>query len=117
MPLNETGLARQLSDAIMGGSLFIFDVLGFGKDWLKMPITQWESNKDYCEMKSWVKHLKVTNDCAERGVKLITDYANSLTKDPVDRQNLLQIAQMQRKLFPTDLSKTTFSANYKASEK
>ena len=117
LPLNETGLARQLSDAIMGGSLFIFDVLGFGKDWLNMPITQWESNKDYCEMKSWVKHLKVTNDCAERGVKLITDYANSLTKDPVDRQNLLQIAQMQRKLFPTDLSKTTFSANYKASEK
>ena len=116
LPLDKAGLGRNLSDSIMGGSLFIFDVLGFGKDWLYMPIAQWENNKNYCEMKSWVQNLKVTNDCAERGVKLILDYAKSLTKDPVQREHLLQVVESHRKQFP-DVTKTTFLKNYKASEK
>ena len=45
-------LGRKLSDSIMSGSLFLFDALDFGKDWLYKPITDWESNKSFCDMKS-----------------------------------------------------------------
>merc|ERR1712018_655519 len=98
------------SDSIMNGSLFLFDELGFGKEWLYEPIDEWQNNASFLEMKSWIQNLKVTNDCAERGVKLITEYANSLTKNPKDRQNLLQVVERQRKLYP-DVKKTTLAKN------
>ena len=115
LPQNAKGLGRKLSDSIMSGSLFLFDALDFGKDWLYKPITDWESNKSFCEMKSWVQNLKVTNDCAERGVKLISDYANSLTKNSNDRENLLQVVEKHRKQYP-NVTKATFLKNYSASE-
>ena len=115
LPQNIKGLKRKLSDSIMDGSLFLFDQLGFGKDWLFMPITEWENNQNFCEMRSWVLNLRVTNDCAERGVALISEYAKSLTKDSVDRENLLQVVELHRKQNP-DVTKATFSKNYSASK-
>ena len=55
----------------MNGSLFIFDELGFGKEWLNKPVSEWENDASFLKMKAWIQNLKVTNDCAERGVKLI----------------------------------------------
>ena len=115
LPQNTKGLGRKLSDSIMNGSLFLFDQLGFGKDWLYMPPTAWEINDNFQKMRSWVRNLKVTNDCAERGIKLITEYAKSLTKDSEDRENLLQVVELHRKQFP-DATKATFLKNYSASK-
>ena len=113
---NATGLRRKLSDSVMNGSLFLFDELGFGKEWLNEPVSQWENHASFVEMKSWIHNLKVTNDCAERGVKLISDFANILTKNPKDRQNLLQVVERQRERYP-DVKKTTLAKNYFASKK
>ena len=108
---NTTGLKRKLSDSVMNGSLFIFDELGFGKDWLNKPVSEWENNASFLKMKSWIQNLKVTNDCAERGVKLISDFANILTKNSDDRQNIIQVVERQRERYP-DVKKTTLAKNF-----
>ena len=115
LPQNKKGLDRKLSDSVMDGSLFLFDKLGFAKDWLYMPVTTWETNENFCKMRTWVLNLRVTNDCAERGVKLISDYAKCLTKDSVDRQNLLQVVSSNRNQFP-DANVKTFVKGSSARE-
>ena len=40
------------------------------------------------------------NDTAERGIKMISDYAQTITKDESQRQALLQVVQEHRKLHP-----------------
>ena len=47
---------------------------------------------------------------AERGVKLITDYAEILTKDKVTRELLLQRVEMHRRKFPDFQKETVVSA-------
>ena len=56
-----------------------------------------------------VKSLKVVNDMAERGVKLIQDYNTILTKDEEQKQFLLQVIQEHRRMYP-DSKKTTVLA-------
>ena len=57
-------------------------------------------------MKTWVKTLKVTNDTAERGVKLVSDFSKLLTKNSDDRHNLLQVVERDRKVRPNVTKKT-----------
>ena len=40
------------------------------------------------------------NDIAERGIKMISDYAQTITKDESQRQALLQVVQEHGKLYP-----------------
>ena len=40
------------------------------------------------------------NDNAKRGIKMISDYAQTITKDESQRQALLQVVQEHRKLHP-----------------
>ena len=40
------------------------------------------------------------NDIAQRGIKMISDYAQTITKDESQRQALLQVVQEHRKLHP-----------------
>ena len=44
--------------------------------------------------------VKVTNDVAERGVKIASDFATMLTKDDSVRAMLLQGVEKSRKLHP-----------------
>ena len=108
LPTDESGMVRTLSDSIMNGSMFLFDELKLGKDWLYKPVTEWGKNENFCEMKSFIENLKVTNDCAERGVKLISDYADILTKDSAERQRILQVVERQRRNVP-DVKKATLA--------
>ena len=54
------------------------------------------------------KFVKVVNDLAERGIKLISDYAQSLTKDDEMREILLHGVEANRKKFP-DFKKQTLN--------
>ena len=47
-----------------------------------------------------------TNDCAERGVKLVTDYSKSLTKDSQERSKIYQVVEAERRAKP-DANKNT----------
>ena len=112
VPLKELslkdGLALKLSDFVDTESLFMFDELGFSKEWLDKPVNTWKNYKSFQEMETWVKTLKVTNDAAERGIKLVSDYCNILTKDSEDLQNLLQVVTQHRQEYP-DVNKETLN--------
>ena len=59
-------------------------------------------------MKEYVCTVKVTNDCAERGVKLISDYISILTTDEEMRDKLLQGVEHCRRMFP-NFNKSTLN--------
>ena len=50
----------------------------------------WTSNEEYLAVLNVVKNLKVLNDGAERGVKLMSDYNKLITKNESDKQCLLR---------------------------
>ena len=54
--------------------------------------------------------MKVTNNVDERGVKLITDYAEILAKDEATREFVLQGVELHRRKFPDLQKKTVASA-------
>lgn len=57
-----------------------FDRLNRKSDFLRQHPNTWPQNNDFQEGLKIVKTLKVVNDMAERGVKLITDFNDLLTK-------------------------------------
>ena len=51
------------------------------------------------------------NDAAERGIKLISDYANCLTKNASERQEILQLVEYHRSKISDD-KKSTLKRSY-----
>ena len=114
LELNLTTETR-LVDLLGSNSFLLWDILGLDWEWLKEDPSCWEMSTSYQNMKEYVLTVKVTNDCAERGVKvcmklicliyrlnlqLITDYASILTEDEEMRSLLLQGVERCRKMFP-----------------
>ncbi|KAG0712007.1 hypothetical protein GWK47_019372 [Chionoecetes opilio] len=87
-----------LSDLVTKESLFSFTELKLDSSFLQSPVLSWKENEAYNQDKETVQHLAVTNDPAERAIKLITDYSQILTKDESDRQALLQAVERHRRL-------------------
>ena len=101
LPTNRReGLSLELLDFIGNGSNFLFDVLNFDRSWLNLHVSEWKNSESYRCMEDFVHHLKTTNEAAERGVKMISDFANSLTKNETERQALLQVVQCHRRYHP-----------------
>ena len=92
LPL-DAALALQLSDFLDNESLFMFGAFDFKRDRLNKPVHTWKNYESFQEMKNWVITLKVTNDLAERGVKLVSEFCDISTKDSDDLENLLQVVE------------------------
>ena len=60
-----------LPDLVGENSFMIFDLLHLSWDWLGDRPETWEDNIDYKKMRDYIRTVKVTNDVAERGVKLV----------------------------------------------
>ena len=56
-------------------------LLKIGISWLQSGPETWSEDLGYQETAAFVTTVKETSDVAERGVKLITYYAEILTKD------------------------------------
>ena len=84
----------------------MFQVLKFESSWLRKAVAEWRNDDSFLEMEKFVKTLLVTNDAAEHGVKLVSDFANSLTTDPKEREELLQVVEQNRRQLP-DSKKST----------
>ena len=78
----------ELRDLVTSESWELFDILKLSADWLALPPAEWDTDPDYIEFRKFVRSVKVTNDCAERGIKLATDYSKSLTKDSKERSKI-----------------------------
>ena len=79
-----------LVDLVGPDSYTLFCALNVGTQWLAKPASEWQLDPDFLATESFVQTVKVVNDAAERGVKLISDFANIITSDPEQRAALLQ---------------------------
>jgi hypothetical protein len=102
----ELASTTKLSSLIGKQSWLLFQLLEITPDWLKLSPSQWHSDDMYHKAATVVKHCRVVNDLAERAVKLITDFATTLTKDETQRQYLLQVVEHHRRQIP-DFKKST----------
>ena len=96
----------ELWDFVKPSSWEFFDILKVKADWLNQPVTEWEDSEDYRKARHFVMTVKVVNDAAERGIKLASDYAQSLTKDSEIRQKIFQTVESHRREKP-DYKKST----------
>lgn len=60
----------------------------------------WSTYDSYIKGSEILKNIRVVNDTAERGVKLIEDFNNILTKDEDQTQYLLQIVKNYKLKYP-----------------
>ena len=98
----------ELPDLVTSDSWQMFDILKLSPDWLALPPDEWDTDPDYIVFRNFVRTVKVTNDCAERGVKLATDYSKSLTKDSQERSKIYQVVEAERRAKP-DAKKSTLN--------
>lgn len=75
-------------------------------DFLDEDVELWSNSESFKECSEFFKKLKVTNDVAERGVSLLEEYNECLTKDEEQFQYLLQIVREHRKRYPNCNKKT-----------
>ena len=99
----------QLVDLVGPKSWFIFLKLKIDASWLERDVASWSANLEFQKIENFVRTVKTTNDTAERGVKLMTDYAQILTHDEDMRQWILQAVDNNRKMFP-DFNKNTLNS-------
>ena len=80
----------------------LFDQFNFDTSFLNLDVARWKDDEGFCAAEKYFKNLLVTNDTAERGVKLATDFIATMTKNPHEFQDLLQVVEHNRKLIPDD---------------
>jgi hypothetical protein len=90
-----------LEEFVTSNSMKFFEILKLKTDFLEEDPEVWASNVTFQNGLKVVSSLKVVNDCAERGVKLITDYLQAgHTKDEKQLQYLLQVVKKHREDVP-----------------
>ena len=95
-----------LSDFVTENSLHLFTALKIDPSCLRGCPSKWCQSPDYVNAKQKIVGLKVINDCAERAVKLATDFNNALTYDETQHQLVFQIVEYHRKHVTQPLKKS-----------
>jgi len=104
---NSTDDMPTLRSFISQESWLMFDLLGIDDDqeWLQTPVAMWDKFASYRKFCESANSLRVVNDLAERGIKLVSDFIH-MCNDEKQRQALLQCVEEHRKLYP-DYTKQT----------
>ena len=99
-PIFQKNVPINIVDAVYSADVWnFFEILKIPTDFLKSPPQTWNTNKSYLDSLEKVSNLKVCNDVAERGVKLIQDFI-SQKKDEEKVQNTLQVVEDDRSVRP-----------------
>ena len=88
-----------LADLVGPESDLLLDTLGIESDWLLQPVATWPRSDDYSKALEYVSNVKVVNDIAERGVKMMSDFAIIITTDSQQREYLLQTVEYHHERF------------------
>ena len=106
---NEVLTRPHVGSLVTSNSWLIFNLLGLEgpQDWLQMPSEMWPMFTEYRKLEDFCSNLRVTNDLAERGIHLISEFIHK-TKTEKQSQALLQVVEYHRKQIPT-LSKENLS--------
>ncbi|XP_029347904.1 uncharacterized protein LOC115034697 [Acyrthosiphon pisum] len=89
-----------LIDLINSKSIGMFKRFQISTQFLTIDPANWNNHEDYITGKHIINSLKVVNDTAERGVKLIEEYNKKFTKNEEQKQHVLQTVQDYRKKYP-----------------
>ena len=89
-----------LSDFINSSSVKLFHRFNIKTDFLNEDPVLWKNNQHNLQGLDKFTNLKVVNDAAERGLKLISDYNNLITESKDQKQFLVQTIYDYRKKYP-----------------
>ena len=92
------GNKPNLAEFIGPRSWLLFHLLGqipAEQVWLHHPRSDWAQSDNYISLLRFVKSLKVVNDCAERSIKDVTEFANA-SKDADQREYILHVVNSHR---------------------
>ena len=87
-------------------SWFTINRLQLDVGFLQHPVREWETQASYVASTNNVAAVNVVNDCAERGVKLSSDFTDTARSDE-HFQNVLQVVENDRKNAPNLRCKRT----------
>jgi len=76
---------------------------------LKKPPGQWTSDPVFKKFYELAAHMVVVNDVAERGISLIENYNDTLTKSEEQKQFILRLVANHCNNFPTPSKKSLMS--------
>lgn len=89
-------LTTTLADLVTPDSWYVFHLLQLDPQFLTEDVATWPSSVAYQSSLINLRALNVVNDCAERGVKLSSDFLSS-AKGEEHYQNVLQVVEQDRK--------------------
>ena len=96
---------KSVSDFVTQRSMHLFNTLKLSQNFLSSDPETWNSREDYRHANNTVTARRVNNDCAERAVKLATDFNLTLTHDDEQRQLIFQVVEQHRNQIPAPLKK------------
>ena len=103
-----------VSDLVDERSVIIFQWLNLSLQDIRLLTysrDKWCEFDEYKKFKMLINDLKVVNDVAERGVRLMEEFKNVVTDDEVQRRMLLHCVEDTRKLYP-DFRKSTLAKTH-----
>lgn len=89
-------LTTTLADLVTTDSWYVFHLLQLDPQFLTEDVAAWPSSATYQSSLINLRTLNLVNDCAERGVKLSSDFLSS-AKGEEHYQNVLQVVEQDRK--------------------
>ena len=97
--IDKEGKKPWLSEFVDSESILTFNILKMDSrqlEWMKIPPSMWNRLSGYKKFKDFISNIPVTNDAAERNVKLIQDFVDG-SHDEELRQYLLLAVEQKRK--------------------
>lgn len=99
---------KHLDDFVTSSSRRFFNITGLPASFLDKDVQTWPDDDNYKSALETVRHLRVVNDIAERGVALMDEYNKLHTVDEEQKQFLLLVVKEYRQHYP-DYSKKTLA--------
>lgn len=96
-------------DELVGSdSWYFFKIMNIDTAFLSKPVATWITDETFLDATEVVKSLMVTNDCAERGVKLTSDFIGASRLEG-NFQNMLQVVEYERNKTPNQRKRPKLS--------
>ncbi|GBN14116.1 hypothetical protein AVEN_209191-1 [Araneus ventricosus] len=102
---------KAIEDLISQKSLNLLTKLNIDISFLNISPDLWDRDDSYLKSQEIFQNLRVVNNTAERGVKLMQDFNGLLTVDEEQKQFLLQCVEDHRKQYP-DCKKVTLKRKF-----
>ena len=96
---SEVTESTTLADLVGPDSWYTLHVLQIDTSFLSKAVESWPIDPAFQESKDKALTLNVINDCAERGVKISSDFL-SAARSEEHYQNVLQVVEQDRKRQP-----------------